>query len=440
MAADAPPSSGQGAGESSFDDWVSGKYALGTFGGQRTRLEEKGVEFFASYTAGLAGNPYGGKTEGGFTYTDDMFFGVNLYLEKLLGWKGTRIYLSGIERDGNSLTNRYVGSIYNAQQDYGGQNIFLYQVALEQLLLDEKFSVKVGRFSASDDFNNSPIYNLYMTNAIDGDVRNVLFDTQFSAYPFNTWAARTVYYPTKDIAIKLGVFQTTSNVFARTRNGIDWDIRGDDGVFLIGQVNWSPEFFKRPVEPAPRPGMDGKDGKGGGGASSDAAEMKGLPGHYNVGGSYSPWRGFPKFGSGETRAGSFGFYAHADQMVYQEHPGSNEGLVLWAAGGVYPQNDISIVPYQAEGGLVYEGLLPWRDKDKLIIGIIYGKLSTDYADVVRVAGGGHAEREMVYEAGYRFQLTQFLYIQPDFQFYSRPFGTGRIKDAAIAGTQVGIVF
>ena len=433
--AQAPPRTGNSA----FDDWSTGKYALGNFGGLRDRLEAKGVDFFAYYTTDVAGNPVGGRDQGHLTYTDDIWFGVNLYLAKLAGIPGLRFSINGIRRDGHSLTNKYVGSIYNSQQDYGGQNIFLYDVTLEQLLFNDKFSIKLGRFSASDDFNASPIYSLYMNNGINGDVRNVLFDTQFSAYPFATWAARTVYYPVKEVSIKLGVFQARNNVFDRRDNGLDWSIDHQDGVFLIGEIGWSPEFFKRPA-PAKADGTDG--GKAVVNRETNTV-MKGLPGHYHIGGSYSPWKGFARIGDGRLRAGSAGFYAHGDQMVYQERPGSDQGLILWAAGGVYPQQSISIVPYQAEGGLVYHGLIPRRDDDKLILGVIYGKFGEGYADTVATLGtphGGHAEREIVYEAAYRLQLTKFFYLQPDAQFISRPFGTGRIDDALVLGLQSGIIF
>ncbi len=433
--AQAPPPTGNTA----FDDWTTGKYALGEFGGLRKQLEDKGIDLFAYYTTDTAGNPVGGRDPGHVTYTDDIWFGVNLYMAKLADIPGLRIFINGIRRDGHSLTNKYVGSVYSSEQDYGGENIFLYDVALEQLLFDDKFSIKIGRFSASDDFNASPIYSLYMNNGIDGDVRNVLFDTQFSAYPFATWATRLVYYPTKDISLKLGVFQTKSDVFNRRYNGLDWSIDHQDGVFLIGEIGWTPEFFKRPV-PAKADGTDG--GKDVANTGGDTVQ-KGLPGHYHIGGSYSPWKGFTRFGDGRLRAGSAGVYAHADQMVYQEKPGGDQGLILWAAGGVYPQESISIVPYQAEGGLVYQGLFPKRDDDKVIVGVIYGKFGDGYADTVAdlaIDRGGHAEREIVYEAGYRLQLTKFFYLQPDAQFISRPFGTGRIDDALVVGVQSGIIF
>ena len=71
----------------------------------------------------------------------------------------------------------------------GGQRPFLYQVFLQQKLAHNKIRLKLGRFSASDDFNASPFYGYSLNNGIDGDIRNVLFDTRFSAYPFPVWAA-----------------------------------------------------------------------------------------------------------------------------------------------------------------------------------------------------------------------------------------------------------
>ena len=47
-------------------------------------------------------------------------------------------------------------------------------------------------------------------------------------------------------------------------------------------------------------------------------------------------------------------------MVYQERPGSDEGLTLWAASGYYPQSNISIVPFQVNFGAIYTGLCPAR--------------------------------------------------------------------------------
>lgn len=411
------------------NSWLEAKFATGTWNGERDKLNEQGIEPFLFYTGIYSGNPIGGVQQGS-TYVDDYYFGVNLFLEKLTGWRGAKITISGVNRDGTGLTDNFVGSRYDVQQTVGGQNIFFYQFFLDQRFWDDKASIKIGRFGASDDFNGaSAIYSRYLNNGIDGDIRNVLFDTQFSAYPFATWAARLRLEPTKETIAQIGVFQTWDQIFNRDNNGLDWKIRNSDGVFLIAEYGWTPQLFKQPVVKE----GSGKD-------SATVTEMKGLPGNYHFGASLSPWNGYREFGTGNKVSNSYGFYIHGDQMVYQESPGSDEGLTLWAASGYYPQSNIAIVPFQVNVGAIYTGLLPSRPKDQMIGGLIYGRFSRDYARTVEAAGNGNPKYELVVEAAYRIQLTNFAWIQPDVQFVNKPSGTGRIPDAVVIGAETGITF
>lgn len=416
------------------ESWADGDYFFGTWGGLRPRLAEDGVTFESYYVANPGGLVSGGKRDGrGFTYVDNFYLGVTFDLEKLIGWTGAQFAVSGINRSGGSLTEAYVGSQYDTQQVHGGQNVFLYNVTLEQRFWNDKAKIKIGRMGASDDFNTSPLYGLYMNNGIDGNIRNVLFDTQFSAYPFATWGARLRVDPTPEFNLQLGVYQTWDNVFNRRLNGLNMDIRGEDGVIIMAQAGWTPEFFKRPV-PAESDGYT-KDGK-----SAAEPQMKGLPGHYWIGGSYSPWKGYSQFGRPEKTSGSYGFWAHGDQMVYQEAPGSEQGLTLFVAGGYYPQDNISIMPWQVNVGAFYTGLIPGRDRDKTIVGLIHGRFGDDYADTFSATGRNRPTHETVVELGYRVQFTKFAYIQPDVQIITRPGGTGEIDDAVVVGAQVGISF
>lgn len=382
--------------------------ALGDWGGLRSDIANSGVTFDSYYVMNPAGNVSGGKGQG-FSYVDNFYLGINFDLEKLFGWDGLTFAISGINRSGGSVSEAYVGSQYDVQQVNGGQNIFFYNLTLEQKFWNDKARFKIGRFGASDDFNTSPIYGLFMNNGIDGNIRNVLFDTQFSAYPFATWAARLRLDPTPEINFQIGVFQTWDDIFDRTHNGLDWSIHNNDGVMLLAQLGWTPKFDSK-------------------------------PGHYWIGGSYSPWKGFTQFGKTEKTSGSYGIYAHADQMVYQESPESDQGLTLFVASGYYPQENISIIPWQLNLGGFYTGLLPGRPNDKTILGLIHGRFSSDYSNMLEAAGNGKPTQETVVELGYRIQLTKYAYIQPDIQYVSRPGGSGRIGDAIIVGAQIGITF
>jgi porin len=400
-------------------------HITGDWDGYRTRLLASGVEVFGFYNSILNGNVSGGTHPRHGTYVDDVWLGFKFDLEKLAGWKGGLFVVSGINRNGDDLTTKYIGSIFSTQQSVGGQRPFLYQVFLQQQLFDRQVTVKLGRFGASDDFNASPFYGYSLNNGINGDIRNVLFDTRFSAYPFAVWAAALFYDPTPELHWKLGIYQTSDDMFENDDNGLNWGIEGSDGYTAIVQIGWSPQFWKRPVNMT-------REGK-------DAAVLKGLPGHYWIGFTYSDWDLYPRFGGG-FEDHSYGFYANADQMIYQETPGSDQGLTAFVAAGYYPQSEISIVPFQVNIGLNYQGLFPSRDRDHTMLHFIYGDISRDYARNVRVPGGHLAESEKVVEIAHRFQLTRWSYFQPDIQYVIDPGGTGDIPDAVVVGAQMGFTF
>jgi len=399
----------------------------GDWGGSRERLFASGVEMFGFYNSILNGNISGGTHPRHATYVDDAFVGFKFDLEKLAGWQGGLFVVSGINRNGDDLTTRYIGSIFSTQQSVGGQRPFLYQVYLQQKFGDDRFTAKFGRFSASDDFNGSPLYGYSVNNGIDGDIRNVLFDTRFSAYPFAVWSAVLLYDPTPEFNLKLGVFQTSDDMFENDDNGLNWGIESSDGYTAIAQFGWSPQFFKQPVSSMT---MDGKSGP---------VAMKGYPGHYWIGMTYSEWDLYPRFAGG-FEDHSYGFYVHGDQMVYQETPGSDQGLTVFVASGYYPQTEISIVPFQVNLGLNYKGLFPGRDRDHTMLHFIYGHLSDDYAGSVRKPGGQLADSEKVIEVAHRFQLTSWSYFQPDIQYVIDPGGTGDIPNALVVGAQMGFTF
>ncbi len=420
--------------------WWEGETLTGDWWGMRNMLDDEGVEIIANYTTNLAGNPVGGMSAG-FTYTDNIYFGTQLDMNKLIGWKGLTLTVSGLNRDGSSLSEKNIGNQFTVQQIFGGQTVMFYAMILEQKLWDEKISLKAGRFSTGDDFASSPIYWLYMNNGIDGNPQALPVNTQFSAYPWAVWAARIRVDPTPEYNGMLGVYQVSNRVFNRAYHGLDWSMRPNDGILMISQLGWTPEFFKRPVPSGTT--NDGKtvaDGKSTSGKDfKSTPSMKGLPGHYWFGAYWSPWQ-FSQFGTTETARNSYGFYWHADQMVFQEAPGSDQGLTLWTAFVLSPQQNIAKLPFQVNGGAVYKGLIPLRDDDFTCFGIVYGKFSSDYARSVDDADGGYPTYELVFEWNYKIQITKFAFVQPDVQWVVNPGGTGNIPNALVLGMQAGVTF
>jgi porin len=202
---------------------------------------------------------------------------------------------------------------------------------------------------------------------------------------------------------------------------------------FVGQVGWTPEFFKSRVKRVPTERELAEDGE------ALESDMHGLPGHYWFGAYYSTWE-YAQFGSTQTAANTYGFYWHADQTVYQEAPGTDQGLTLWTAFVLSPQENIAKLPFQWNAGTIYQGLLPRRDNDSTIFGLAWGNFSSDYSDAGLAYQGDPASFELALEIGYRIQLNRFFYVQPDVQYILQPGGTGSIPNALVLGAQIGVSF
>jgi len=214
---------------------------MGIFGGARTDLYDAGIDPFLYYTNIISGNPIGGNRQG-VTYVDDFYFGVNLYLDKLISWPDAKVTISGVIANGRGLTEHYVGSRFDVQQTVGGQNIFSLSglsrttVLARQSIPQDRPVRRIGRFQWVE-----TLTAIISTTASTADIRNVLFDTQFSLIRSDL-AARLLVEPTPETTAQVGIFQNWKDIFDRTHNGLNWGIRESDGVFLIAQFGWSPEF------------------------------------------------------------------------------------------------------------------------------------------------------------------------------------------------------
>jgi len=411
--------------------WWDGQHVTGNWGGLRSQLQNEGVTPYIVYTAIVSGNPSGGIRQVGPKYAQDINFGLTFDLQKLVGWEGATINLNSVDRAGKTIRPA-VGSVYDPVEIYGGQTITLYNVTLEQKFCRDLGSIKLGRLSPGDDFAVSPLYSYYVNNGIDGQIRAVIDDTRFATYPFASWGARLRFDPTPEFNSQTGLFQVSDHYVDRNFNGVNLAIHGSDGFQAVQQFGWTPEFDQPPVEAPPARGPDAR-------AIASAPTRRGLPGHYFIGGYWSN-SDYSQFGTPVKSRISYGFYLHADQMVYREAPGSDLGLTVFGTIACAPQPNLAKLPFQLSGGALYQGLVPGRPKDMTIFGVIDGEFSNDYATSVEPELGARPTTEVDLELGYRAQVTDFAYFQPGVQEIVRPGGTGNVRDAFIIAAQLGLTF
>lgn len=394
------------------------KYLTGDWGGFRTKLNNAGITPTLTYVTDIQGNPVGGDKKG-FRYFHNIGLDIVFDMEKLAGWKGGRFHISASQRSGSSLTRRDIKNTFNVAQVCCGDTYKLVDVSYQQSLFEDKLNIRFGRISGGDEFLSSPLYWLFVQNGIDGNPVGIFHNVGFSAYPNATWGVRVRTRPTKDFYIMGGLYNANPERVKNSKHGVDLSF--DDPYLIIAETGHHlNEFLNSP----------------------------GLPGNYKIGAYYQTgnFNNFTK--PGATKNGNFGFYILLDQMIYKEKGGvglrEDQGLHPFVSLLFAPDSDINTFPFFLNGGLVYKGLIPRRDKDYAGFAIVYGK----YSDKIKPSQPteinlisdmtGSEDFEMVLEWMYKIQLTEWLNIQPDVQYVIKPGGTGEIPNALVLGFQLGV--
>ncbi len=410
------------------------------FSDERNALDKHGVDFFLSYTSDIAGNPVGGINPNGFTYADFFYLGGIFRTHDLFGWpSGGSFSMSVAQVDGNSLSQKNIGNQFAVQEIYVGQTFYWYQLFYEQHFWDNHADLKIGRISTGNDFAISPLYWFYMNGGIDGSPQALLINQGISYYATATWGSVLKAHLSHSTVARIGVYQVTPGSI----HGLTWNIYPNDGLLMMGQFSWNPEF---PLDGSAGNQQQQSDDEEDeqelrAGSKNPIAPIstKTFKGHYWMGGYYST-SCYNEALNISQQPNSFGLYWHADQTVYRPDPTSDTGLVLWSVFTLSPQKNISFMPFQVNGGAIYTGLIPGRKTDATIFGVAYGNYSPNFASIQSEEGGGFPTYELVYEAGYRICLTKTAYIQPDLQWIVNPGGTGTIPNALVIGAQMGVTF
>jgi porin len=395
--------------------WSRVRSLTGNWGGYRSWLEDDyGLFLVGSYTAEVAGNPVGGRTQG-VQYTHNVGLALVLDLEKAVGMPGTTFIVSASNRAGSSNSKQNIGNIYAVQQIYGGQTTRLVQLALGVELFDGTLDLVAGRLNGLDDFAASPLYCNAQNLAFCGNPLSIPIDVNISSYPNTAWGFRARYSPHPAWYLMGGTYNTRAGFRENQFHGVDFSIHPDSGVIGIGELALLPHHV-------------GPDGL-----------FTDLPGHYKVGG-YWDTEPVTVFSSGEPERGNGGFYVAFDQMLWQESAATpTQGLSAWLAFHWAPPDRNPQTRF-VSWGLVYPGFIPGRDDDVAGFYGAYGYLSPDQRDAQRRAGQPGQVYEMILELNYRIEVLPFFYLQPDIQGVINPGGAGDIDNALVLALQFGVPF
>ncbi len=407
-------------------------WMLGDWGGERTELLKKGYDFTLEYVGEAATNLRGGyDNDRTARYSDQFALGVDMDLNKILGWKDAEFKLTVTERSGRNISNDRIGdpragTLSSSQEVWGrGQTWRLTQMWYKQKFFDGALDVKLGRFGPGEDFNSFPcdFQNLTFCGSQVGNwVGGIWYN-----WPVSQWATRVKWNITPEFYAQVGAFNQNPSNLDRN-NGFKLSGSGTKGTLLPVEVVWSPQ-------------------------------VNGLPGEYRLGYYYSSanaddvYEGAdgqpqPVSGTYKEHNGKHGWWVVAQQQLTTHNGDASRGLNVFANFTVHDKATNYIDNYQ-QVGLVYKGPFDSRPKDDIGVGVGRIHVNNDAQDRAKLVNqlsgiedydnpGYLPVQDTEYDAEiyYGFHVTNWLTVRPNLQYIKHPGGVDQVENAIVAGLKV----
>lgn len=411
----------------------------GDWGGLRGQLAQEGVTVTLTYTGDLLSNVLGG-IKRGTTYGGMVEPQVDLDLEKLLGWKGATFRASLLQIHGEPLSPGYLGNLMPVSEIEARTTIRLYNFWLQQQAWNDRLSVRVGLFTADEEFFVSDVSDVFVNSTFgwEGWPGDEL-PGGGPAYPLPAPGIRLKATPAEGLTLLGAVF--SGDVTGHNGNNslsfvppAGTVISFSGGAFFIAEADYAVNH-----------------GKGAG----LPATFK-LGGWYHTSGRFADQRlaangvslASPLAAGGPlNHKGDWGAYGIMDHMLYREAGTQDQGLSMFARAAGSP-GDRNLIDFYGDTGLAYRGLLPDRPRDITGLAVAFlhiGDSARELDRDIRFFTGDYAypirTHEIALEATYQAPLTPWLTMQPDMQAIFNPGGhvlnpDGRIRrDALVIGIQ-----
>lgn len=389
----------------------------GDWWGLRTRLKDDGLNFRADYVSESFDVVDGGKRRG-TSYAQQVRWGADFDMNKIVGWQGATFHLTFNDRRGDGTSTDFVGNRLPIQEDFGGLYTKLTEASYEQSFDNGRLDIRVGYFAMGNDLGGLSVGCNFVNAAYCAHALTLSGDSGWYNYPNARWGGAIRYRIRPDLAIRTGVYQVNPKLSVE-ENAFKPFAAGTIGAFFPVEIEYDPGV---------------------------AAGSRVLPGHYKLGAYYDTSRVARQAEAGTVK-GRYGVYVIFDQMILHEGKGKR-GVSVFGEFTAQPEVSSQITRWFM-AGLLKTGTFAGRDSDTVGIGYIYAKLNPRLRDAHISAAsttvGDEAELafgEAVIEASYGFQATRWLNIRPDIQYVIHPgaFSYGHIPNALAIGTQVRTQF
>jgi len=365
-------------------------HLFGSWGGERTRLLERGVRFDFQYISDSLWDIKSEQKErfaswNRFRGTVDIDFGT------LTGLHGLYFHATALWQGGGNL-GAYLGLLTSPSGMSSANTCRLDSWWIEKRWLNERIAARVGQFAGQDFYGAQHYATSFIFEPMGYALGNLFTDFE-SFDPPSTPAMEIRVVPIHNFYVKSMVLAAVRSPFSQNPTG------------LVPQFNGTPMSVS---EIGFTPGKKASSVR----AFDNVETRKGYSGLYQFGASYNPGK-FTSPTSSKPRSGNYLLYWMASQALWRVDPKGAKGLDATFAYDWSP-SDVNRNNTLLTAGLRFNEPLPLHIHNTMSLGYVRNSLSPDFLR----PGMSSLKTEQGVEFNTLLDVAQMLLLQPVIQYYA----------------------
>lgn len=349
----------------------------------------------ATYKGDFATNFSGGiKTGSTYLGLADLF--VSFDPEKMGWWKGGKLMVHGANSHGGEPSANFIGDFQVATNIEAGNHTFLYELWYKQSF--RNVTATIGLQDLNAEFASSDVAGLFLNSSFG--VHSVIADNILAPiFPLTSPGVTVCWDVSEKTCLKTALYKGCPIDFDDNPYNVKWNLNHLQGLLWVTEYQHAGKSF----------------------LERTSVFKGGVFFH-----QHCPESGVINAETGNELTFDYGLYLVNDLEIIPDDQG-NKGLHAFYQLGVSPRNDNFAY---LGAGCSYTGLLSKKGLDELGLAMARGLLTKQ-----------RGKDETAVELTYKCQITDQIYLQPDFQYIIHPGGTNNaLRNASAGFLRLGLEF
>lgn len=408
----------------------------GDWHGMRTSLLDKGVSLEAVYTGEMFSNLFGGLRRKA-VYLDNVDLLLTIDTEQAFGWEGGRFFLYGLGNQGGN-PSEHIGDIQIASNIEAPDTWKVFEAWFQQNLFGNRLSLLAGLYDVNSEFAVLKTTDLFLNSSFGiGHAFAQSGKNGPSIFPTTSFGLRMAVKPTNALYFRAAVLDGVA--------GDPDDLYGtqiifgkNDGLLGVTEIGYLIGL-DRPAPPTTEAEHSRKERRRIGRGQALIYNGKLVLGGWFYTTRFDDLTDLDREGRPKQRAGTHGFYALGEYVVYRRQRNPTRNLSLFVQLGI-ADDQVNRSQAYTGGGLVHTGVLPQREEDQIGFAVAAAHNGSRFKKVQRRAGADVHQAEITLELSYRALLTSWFVVQPDVQYVIHPGIDPGASNAFAAGLRFEVSF